>query len=174
MKLPSPTARVSFRHFCEEDADELFEILGDPEVMRFSLQGPAPREKVPVWLSRWALPSDEERPVQYAAIERTTDRLLGFCGLLPFDDPDGVAEYEIGYRYRPSCWNQGIGTETAQSVLAFAFEHFNIPTIVAVVERENTGSIRVLEKVGMRYVRESLYHAIPVMRYQLSREEFRR
>jgi len=172
MEVPSPTSRFTFRHFREDDVDALFKIFGDPEVMRFSVQGPAPKSKLPRWLALRIEDYAAGRPSQYAVIDRETEILLGFCGLLPFKDPDGETEYEIGFRYRPSCWNQGIGTEAALGTLKFVFKSFEVPTIVAVVERENIGSVRLLEKIGMRYVRDTLYHEIPVMRYQLSREEF--
>jgi len=44
--------------------------------------------------------------------------------------------------------------------------------VVAVVERENMASVRILEKIGMKYVKDMLYHDIAVMRYNLRRADF--
>lgn len=171
MNAPQPTDRLIFRLFTEDDVDNLFRLLSDPDVMRFSLHGPMTIDKMPVWLGRRICDYQAGRPAQYAVLDRANGKFLGFCGYIPFDDLEGEADYEIGYRFLPTCWNQGIATEATRQTLAFGFANFALNTVVAVVERENIASVRVLEKSGMSYVKDTLYHDIPVMRYVIRREE---
>lgn len=173
MNAPKSTDRLLFRRLREGDVESLLAVLGDPEAMRFSLSGAIPKSEIPNWLRRRLLRCAEDRPSQYAVLDRRSGEFLGFCGFLPFKDPDQEAEYEIGYRFRPSCWNRGIGTEAARSTLAYGFAESHLPAVVAVVERENVASVRVLEKVGMTYVKDTRHHNVPVMRYILRRDDFK-
>jgi RimJ/RimL family protein N-acetyltransferase len=172
MNAPETTERLLFRCLREDDVENVFQVLGNPEAMRFSLSGAIAKSEIPKWLSRRLQRYAEDRPSQYAVLDRKTGEFFGFCGFLPFNDPDKEAEYEIGYRFRPSCWNRGIGTEAVRSTLAYGFTRFRLPVAVAVVERENMASVRILEKVGMEYVKDMLYHGIPVMRYVLRRQDY--
>jgi len=59
---------------------------------------------------------------------------------------------QIGYSIAPDTWNQGLCTEAAKSVVGAAFAHFaTLTTIRSHADRRNTASIRVMQKVGMKY-----------------------
>jgi ribosomal-protein-alanine N-acetyltransferase len=166
---PKPTTDVTFRRLREDDADHLFTVLGDPQVMRFSLRGPLPRDDMPRWLNHLIKDYADGKPSQYAVLDRGDGQFLGFCGLMPFQDPDEQAEHEIGYRFRPFCWNKGIATQAVRSTLTYMFGQFPLPAIAAVVEKENIASVRVLQKTGFKYIKDTLYHDIPVMKYLITR-----
>jgi RimJ/RimL family protein N-acetyltransferase len=148
------------------------DVLGNPRVMRFSLRGPHSRRQVAEWLDRRIRTSARDLPTQYAVLRRTSLEFLGFSGFLPFEDPDGYAEHEVSYRFHPASWNQGVGTEALQACLKYGFTHFKFAAVLAVVEEANAASVRVLEKVGMQYVKDTLYHDIPVKKYLITREDF--
>jgi len=42
------------------------------------------------------------------------------------------------------------------------------PYILGIVERENVASVRVLEKLGMKYKRETVFHGVRMDIYQVS------
>jgi RimJ/RimL family protein N-acetyltransferase len=140
--------------------------------MRFSLKGPLGKDDISKWLSCRLKDYAVQRPSQYAVLDRQSGDFLGFSGFIPFQDPEREAEYEIGYRFRPSCWNRGLGTEAVRNTLVYGFSRFSLPLVVAVVERANVASVRVLEKVGMKYSKDSVYHEIPVMRFIVRKEDF--
>jgi RimJ/RimL family protein N-acetyltransferase len=172
MKAIGQTERLILRNFVPDDVQPLMDVLGNPRVMRFSLRGPHSRRQVAEWLDRRIRTSASGLPTQYAVLRGTSLEFLGFSGFLPFEDPDGEAEHEISYRFRPACWNQGIGTEALQACLKYGFTHFKFAAVLAVVEEANAASVRVLEKVGMQYVKDTLYHDIPVQKYLITRENF--
>lgn len=70
---------------------------------------------------------------------------IGFHG-----PPDEAGQVEIGYNIIPAYEGQGYATEMARRVIDWAFQMPDIQVITAECRDDNLGSIRVLEKVGMR------------------------
>ncbi len=61
-----------------------------------------------------------------------------------------IQEWEIGWAVHPAAWGQGIATEAALRLLGFACHDLHTHRVVAFSHSENLGSIRVMEKLGMR------------------------
>lgn len=61
-----------------------------------------------------------------------------------------LREADIGYSFHASHWGKGLGTEAAKGLLRLAFSRDGVLRVKATVGSENHGSIRVLEKIGMR------------------------
>ena len=72
---------------------------------------------------------------------------MGFKG-----EPDEARAVEIGYSIIPAYRNRGYATEMAQALILWAFQQPDILTVVAECLHDNIGSIKVLEKLGMRRV----------------------
>jgi [ribosomal protein S5]-alanine N-acetyltransferase len=77
--------------------------------------------------------------------ERIAIGSIGFHG-----GPDEAGMVEIGYNIIPAYQGQGYATEMARRVIAWASQTPGIEVITAQCLDDNIGSIRVLEKVGMR------------------------
>lgn len=108
-----------------------------------------PEELLPYWLGYY------ERGDRYgfwAAIERETGSFIGWFHLrpLPEDPPD---EPELGYRLASSAWGKGYATEGSRALIDKAFLEFGARRVHASTMAVNTGSRRVMEKSGMRFVR---------------------
>jgi RimJ/RimL family protein N-acetyltransferase len=84
----------------------------------------------------------------WAAHEKATGAFIGWFELSPAGD--GVAE--LGYRLHPDHWGRGYATEGARALVAHGFAT-GLTKVVATAMAVNTASRRVLEKVGLRYVR---------------------
>ena len=67
---------------------------------------------------------------------------------------------EVGYRYLKEYWGRGIGTEAARVCVDFARDDLKIKKLIALIVPENTGSIKVAEKLGMS--KGSLIHIYDV------------
>jgi RimJ/RimL family protein N-acetyltransferase len=81
---------------------------------------------------------------------------VGMCGLLQrehFKDPD------VGYAFFPEYWGRGFAFEAAEATLRHGLAKFGMKRVIATVAVGNTGSIRVLEKLGMEF--ERLYEDKP-------------
>jgi ribosomal-protein-alanine N-acetyltransferase len=94
-----------------------------------------------------------------AAILRGSGELVGFGGLQHLE---GSEDVELGYYLSRSSWGRGFGTEIAREVLRHAFEDLRLDRVVAVVRPENTGSRRVLAKVGLRFHHEGDHYGAHV------------
>ncbi|KAA3609615.1 MAG: N-acetyltransferase [Calditrichaeota bacterium] len=73
---------------------------------------------------------------------------IGICGLLKRDSLDDV---DIGYAFLPEFCGQGYASESTSAVMDFARTKLGIDRVVAVVSEGNAASIRVLEKLGLRF-----------------------
>ncbi len=56
---------------------------------------------------------------------------------------------EVWYKLHTDYWGNGFGTECLTEIISFGFDKLNLHRIEAGCAVENTGSVRVLEKVGM-------------------------
>jgi RimJ/RimL family protein N-acetyltransferase len=84
----------------------------------------------------------------WIAIHRSGQGVIGGIGFMAGPDKDGVVE--VGYDIVPEYRNKGYATEMARSLIAWALQETGIKVVTATCLDANIGSIKVLEKVGMR------------------------
>jgi [ribosomal protein S5]-alanine N-acetyltransferase len=91
-------------------------------------------------------PEDAAAPLGVAAIERTTDVMIGALIWRPFGpDPRLV---DIGYAFAPAWHGHGLGTEAVGALVDFGFRTRPVERCAANVFVGNEGSRRLLEKLG--------------------------
>ena len=83
-----------------------------------------------------------------ACILKSTGEQIGFAGLKYLKELD---EVDIAYRFMPTYWSQGLATEAARASVRYGFADLGLKRIIGLVMPENTASVRVLEKAGLRY-----------------------
>jgi RimJ/RimL family protein N-acetyltransferase len=81
-----------------------------------------------------------------------------------------TGDVEIGYGMAKSYWGRGFASEAAAATMKYGFEQLHLPRIVAIAWPENTASLRVLEKLGMR--REPRLYNGEMLCYAVSRENY--
>lgn len=84
---------------------------------------------------------------------RDSGEFIGLCGLLR---RDSLPDADIGYALLPEFWGAGFAVEAASATLRHAAERFHLARVVAIVSPHNTASMRLLEKLGMKYERQHL------------------
>jgi len=89
----------------------------------------------------------------WQVVLRSDGTAIGTCGLLK---RDSLPDTDLGYAYFPAYWGQGFAFEAADATLRHAAGKFGLPRVIAVVSQGNAGSIRLLEKLGMRFERMHL------------------
>jgi RimJ/RimL family protein N-acetyltransferase len=155
MQAVLETERLVFRRFTEADVDNLFDLDGDPAVMRFISGGaPTPRrvieaEVLPRFLRSYA--RDDGFGV-WAAVEKSTGNFLGWFSLQPRDGASSV-EATLGYRLRQSAWGQGYATEGVRALIHEGFAELGVRRMIASTYQDNLASRRVMEKAGLTLVR---------------------
>jgi ribosomal-protein-alanine N-acetyltransferase len=166
MREPLLTDRLILRDVVEADAELLFDLNSDPEVMRYI--APPPASDVPgyrdriltVHLPYQAHPWHGVRIV----LDRTTGEFLGVVFARPATDSRFAQEIgwtqpnevEVGYIYRRCAWGRGLATEAATPLVCIALADPATLAVVACVHAGNAGSLRVLEKLGLERVGEVL------------------
>jgi RimJ/RimL family protein N-acetyltransferase len=172
MQIYLETERLTLRCFNADDVDNLMSLDGDPAVMRLINGGVAiDRQAIStVVLPRilaWTARSDDLG--YWAAIQRHDQTFIGWFHLRPPTDAVGSLAHpsdtlELGYRLRRSSWGQGLATEGAQALVRRGLGDLGAGRVVATTLAEHSASRRVLEKVGLRHVRDFTYmHADPTV-----------
>ena len=139
------------------DSESMCHVFCDAEVMKFG-DGVQTKE----WVQNWLATCLEEYYPKwgfgpYAVVERTSQKVIGYCGLFFFLEINGQAEVEIGYRLARASWGCGYATETALAVRDYAFNSLGQKRLIALIDPQNAASIRVAEKLGMVYEREIMF-----------------
>jgi ribosomal-protein-alanine N-acetyltransferase len=166
---PFATARLLFRPLELSDVTEAFAIFGDPEIMRYSASGcDADAAATAARIERILRKTHETGFGPWAVVERASDQMIGICGLIRLKDS---AEVEIAYRLRRDQWGKGLATEAASAWLRRGFVDLRLPRIFAFVEPSNRASLRVVAKIGMRFLDDTLYAGIPVRRYEITKPQ---
>lgn len=139
------TRRLRHRAFTPDDADALYRLNSHPEVMRYTCEPML----TSVAEARQAIidyPDFRQHGFgRWACVLKSTDQIIGFCGLKYLDEFQAV---DVGYRFFPEFWGQGLATEACRASVEFGFTTLQLPRILAFAIAENKASIRVLQKTG--------------------------
>lgn len=149
------TDRLILRHLHIFDREAMDRVFGDPEVMLFG-----PGVQTQAWVREWLRDCMENYQKlgfgPRGVVEKTNHKLIGYAGLFYFPDIAGQPEIEAGYRLARSYWRQGFATEAVAAIRDHAFTLLCLPRLIAMIDPQNTASIRVAEKIGMHYEKEVL------------------
>ena len=145
------TNRLYLRRMTLEDAENAYLLNLDPEVIQYT--GDASFESIESAQTFLANYNHYEKYDfgRWAVINKESDAFLGWCGLKFTPE---LNEYDIGFRFFKKYWNKGYATEAARACVDLGFNHYNLTTIVGRARKENIGSIRVLEKIGLTYLKD--------------------
>ena len=141
------TERLAVRPKSLGDVEALHALYGDPAVTRFS-GGPVALARTRELVAAHVRHHERYGFSMGALVERETHELVGDVGFLVYEE--GV---EIGWHLRRSAWGQGYATEAGDACLADGFERLGLTRVSAFTEAANVASVRVIEKLGMRFVR---------------------
>jgi len=145
------TERLILRRQVIEDLDVLWALYCDPEITKHIPDAPKTFEEAKAELE-WHMnghPKNLDLGL-WATIHKETGRFIGRCGLLPWTI-DGREEVEVAYTIAREFWGQGLGTEAAQAIVAYAFENLGITRLICLIEPENRASVKVAQKIGMTF-----------------------
>ena len=166
-KIITQTKRLIIREFQVLDIEALAQILAKPEVMQFSLDGVLSTKQTAVKIQSFLDSYQKNGYGKWAVIDRQSGRLIGYCGIA-VEEIEGKPENELGYRIDSDFWGQGLATEAANACLEYGFSNLKLDYILGIVEPENQASIRVLEKVGMEFTKESTWRGKVVFIYKIA------
>ena len=95
-----------------------------------------------------------------------TDKIDGgFRGVCGFGET--MTKPDLLFSIAPPYWGRGLATESARCVVQYAFDKIGLQHVRATVDKPNTISIRVLEKLGMSLLEEQSVNGNPILLYSL-------
>ena len=153
----SETERLILRQITVDDAEDFHRIHNDPKNMEFMAKAPDSVEVERFYIQRHIDNYYEKHGFGlWATILKENNRLIGRCGLL-YQEVEGEKMLEIAYLIDNQFWGKGMATEASRAVLKLAFDKYKFKRVVAFINPKNIASIRVAEKIGMKYEREVVY-----------------
>jgi RimJ/RimL family protein N-acetyltransferase len=163
------TDRLLLRQQVPEDLESLWEFHCNPENVRYYHDAPATYEEVREQLE-WDLDWYQKNHGlgTWAILYKETGKLVGLCSLMPWT-VDGMEEVEMAYVLDEECRGRGLGTELSRGVIKYGFDKLKLPRIISLIEPDNALSRHVVEKAGMRFEKEGLDEAGPVVVYAINK-----
>ncbi|MGB7924328.1 MAG: GNAT family N-acetyltransferase [Pyrinomonadaceae bacterium] len=163
------TSRLQLRQLTPGDLDDLHPIFSDPAVVKYMKTGsPVSRDETETALDSIIKHWETHGFGRWAVVLKETGKLIGYGGLRNL-----YGTPELVYLLAQPYWGMGIATEVAQACLKWGFDERPFERIVAVTRPEHAASRRVMEKIGMVYERNVIYHDIDVVLYSISRATHR-
>ena len=166
------TNRLRFATWIKEDWKEFQKIATDPLVVRYLGTGePWPEERIKEFVDRQCENWEKHGICLWKVLPKDSDTLIGICGLQNL--PEGP-DVEIGWWLAPAYWGKGSGhgSSSARAWLT-ALMSASFERIVAIAQAANRDSLRVMEKIGMRFEREAVHRGIRVVVYAITRDHFK-
>jgi RimJ/RimL family protein N-acetyltransferase len=147
------TERLNLREMSEGDAGFVLELLNDPGFIRFIAdRGVRTLESAARYIEERFVASYRKHGFGLWLVETKGGReAAGMCGLLKRGAP--VPGVEVGYAFLPKFRGRGYAYEAAAAAQRYAREALGLPSLYAVVNPDNDASIRLLEKLGLRFER---------------------
>ncbi|HKO99411.1 MAG TPA: GNAT family N-acetyltransferase [Pyrinomonadaceae bacterium] len=146
------TERLRLRHLSPADAAFIRELVNDPAFLRYiGDKGVSNNADAVAYIQNGPMASYQRFGFGLYAVElKDTREPIGICGLLK---RDSLPDADVGFAFLPSYRAQGYAFESASAVLSHARNVLGLKRVLAITTPDNTGSIRVLEKIGMHFER---------------------
>ncbi len=145
------TNRLVLRTIDEGDAELQDRVLNTPAVMQ-QLGGVKELHEIEAKHAKSMQLFAREGFSFLFMIEKVTGEMVGHCGIKRVDHPKAPnqGDHEIGWLVREDRWRQGYAEEAIRAVLDWAFGRVGAPLVVALTNKANIGSWKLMEKLGMQ------------------------
>ncbi len=161
------TDRLIIREFTAEDLNALASLLGNEQVMEFSIGGPLSWQQTKEYLEQRILPHYAHHGFGLWAVVYE-GQVIGYAGLIT-QQIDGEKLIELGYRLLPEYWGKGLASEAAGAIAQYAFDQLNLEQIISIVEEKNVRSVSVAKRLGMHHWKDADFHGKIAQIYCLHR-----
>jgi RimJ/RimL family protein N-acetyltransferase len=148
---PIRLERVLLRPFVESDFDAVLDMQSRPELVRYLMWDVMDADAVRTFLERRLRQTQidgDDTAIVLAATIPPSDRVIGEFMLRLSSSRH--RQGEIGWSLHPDAQGHGYATEASRELLRLGFEELGLHRIVADADPRNSGSLRIMERLGMR------------------------
>lgn len=158
------TFHLILRPWTLEDANELFHILQEPDILKYFPPTVFTMEKTQKYINHQLKHWQERGYGHWAVTLKDDSHVIGWNGLEYLPE---TSEIEVAYLLSHQVWGRGFATEAALAAVHYGFESAGVQAIIGLVHPENIGSIRVLEKCGLIFIDCKVYWGLEMCRYRI-------
>ncbi|MFL6261593.1 MAG: GNAT family N-acetyltransferase [Thermoanaerobaculia bacterium] len=146
------TERLILRRLSTGDAEFMLGLLNDPSWLRFiGDRGVRTLEDARAYILKGPVDMYDRLGFGLYLTELKDEGVpIGICGLVKRDSLEDV---DIGFALLPGFWGQGYAFEAASAVMEYGKNALGLKRIVAITARDNHSSIKLLEKLGLKFER---------------------
>jgi RimJ/RimL family protein N-acetyltransferase len=139
---------VRLRRLSQDDLDDVDELIGDPETLRFTrIPEPPPDDFARGWIESY----ERRRATGEGEAFAIEDDAGAFAGLALAPTMDAeTAEAELGYVVAAHARGRGIATRALELLTRWAFDERGVRRASLVIDVDNPASKRVAEHAGYR------------------------
>lgn len=165
------TERLYLREMTEKDFDDLYEILGNKENMKYySFDFD---EKI---VMNWIVKSIEMYRVfgfgLWAVVLKENGKMIGDCGIT-MQNINGRIKPEIGYHINLKYHNQGYAKEAAKKCRDWGFENTPFGALYSYMTKDNVASSATAKSCGMKHIEDYIdKDNVEISVYSITRKEW--
>ena len=162
MKIKA-SERLNYSLMSEDDAEILWQLDQDKEVMRYINGGviTTREHQKEVLLPRMAAYRNEQKGWGIWKVSITqTDEYIGWVLVRPmhfFTEQPEFDNLEIGWRFKRESWGKGYATEAGNSLKQAIISQGTSNKISAFAIEGNIASVGIMKKLGLLYVKTDVY-----------------
>ncbi|WDD97869.1 GNAT family N-acetyltransferase [Thalassomonas actiniarum] len=161
------TGRLTIRAVSSSDLDKLSPILSDETTMKYTATGAQTHEQMIAFVQNCARQYRENGFGHWAIFLTATNELVGLCGLNRHQI-DAEEYVHVNYRLGSQYLGKGLATEAVNGVMDYCATSLNINDLSAIIEPSNINSIKVIERLGFKLIKQTMFKNLNVNIYQIS------
>lgn len=146
------TERLAIRKLSIDDAEFILQLLNEPSFLHFiGDKGVRTLANAREYILQGPIASYERYGFGlFLVVQREGAVPMGMCGLLK---RESLADVDIGFAFLPAFWRRGYALEAALAVKEYGLNSLGLKRLVAITNQDNESSIKLLEKIGLKYER---------------------
>lgn len=171
MAILIETKRLVLKEMKLDDATDLFNMNNDPEVIRYTGdQSFKTLQEAVNFITDYQQYYQTYNCGRLSTFLKETGEYIGWCGLKYLINKDAT---DLGYRFTKKHWGKGYATEAAMACLHDGFTRIKLDKIIATAMLENTASINVFKKLGLKFIQNEDCGCQPGVVYAITKEEWK-
>ena len=146
------TPRLLLRRLCSDDAAFILQLLNEPSFLEnIGDRGVRTLDDARAYIANAVVAMYEKHGfgLFHVALKDTREP-IGMCGLLR---RDWLEDVDVGFAFVPAFWGKGYAYESCVGVIDWGRQALGIERVCGITKLDNYGSIKVLEKLGLKFAR---------------------